>query len=124
VRAGWSGGNVHAALVPGSAEAAQALSTQLPGLSTYLAEEHTRVSTLTMATPDDSWAATGYSQASQHGAGQEAGQHAATEPQTSSTFGATTIGGVFAQSQIAASSAADQFFPIGEARGTHVSVIA
>ena len=49
VRADMSGGNVHAALMPGSAEAAQTLSGHLAGLNAYLAEQHTPVATLTMA---------------------------------------------------------------------------
>ena len=47
VRADMSGGSIHAALLPGSLEAAQTLSGHLSGLSAYLAEEHTPVASLT-----------------------------------------------------------------------------
>ena len=56
---GWVGvraqvdiNGVHAALVPGSADAAQALGGHLAGLNTYLAEHHAGVETLTMAAPE------------------------------------------------------------------------
>ena len=48
VRANFNGGSVHAALVPGSADAAQVLSAHLPGLSAHLSEEHVPVASLTM----------------------------------------------------------------------------
>ena len=43
---------VHAALVPGSADAAQALGGHLVGLNAHLAEHHAGVETLTMAAPE------------------------------------------------------------------------
>ena len=49
VRADMSGGNIHAALLPGSEDAAQTLSGHLAGLNAYLAEQHTPVETLTLA---------------------------------------------------------------------------
>jgi len=52
VRADMSGGGVHAALVPGSADAALALGGHLAGLNSYLAEQHTPVETLTLAAPE------------------------------------------------------------------------
>jgi hypothetical protein len=44
-----SGGAVHAAVVPGSAEAAQELGRQMEGLHSYLAEQRTPVESLSMA---------------------------------------------------------------------------
>jgi hypothetical protein len=49
VRAEMSGGAVHAAVVPGSAEAAQELGRQMEGLHSYLAEQRTPVESLSMA---------------------------------------------------------------------------
>ena len=78
VRADTSGGGVHAQLVPGSADAAQALSGHLAGLNAYLAEHHTPVETLTLAAPESGWAGgqsgTGGGQQMQQGAGQQTAQ--------------------------------------------------
>lgn len=74
VRAQVSGDGIHASLLPGSADAAQALSGHLAGLNTYLAEQHTPVATLTMAANPD--AQSGYSsgQSPQQQTGQNDGQ--------------------------------------------------
>jgi hypothetical protein len=71
VRAQADANGVHAALVPGSSDAAQALGTHLAGLNAYLAEQHTQVATLTVAAHENHWAGQGMSQ----GAGQNAGQN-------------------------------------------------
>src|ERR1035437_9923409 len=52
VRAEASGGGVHAAVVPGSTEAAQTLGGQLSGLNSYLAEHHGQSATVTLAAPE------------------------------------------------------------------------
>lgn len=52
VRADATSGGVHAALVPGSAEAAQTMGTQLPGLHQFLAEQHGTQATVTIAAPE------------------------------------------------------------------------
>jgi hypothetical protein len=52
VRAGLGAGSIHAALVPGTAEAAQTLGSQISGLHAYLTEQRTPVSSLTLAMPD------------------------------------------------------------------------
>jgi len=49
VRADGSGSGIHAALVPGSGDAAQVLGSHIAGLNTYLTEHHTPVETLTVA---------------------------------------------------------------------------
>jgi hypothetical protein len=87
VRADSEGGGIHASLVPGSTGAAQALGTQMPGLSSYLAEQHTPVQTLTLAAPENHAAAysldQGGSQGLQQGMGQNTGQSAGqgTDPE-------------------------------------------
>ena len=81
VRADLGGGGIHAALVPGSADAAQALGGHLAGLNAYLAEHHTPVGTVTMAAPEGGWAGVGADkgagQGMQQGAGQQTGQETA-----------------------------------------------
>jgi hypothetical protein len=59
VRAQADASGVHAALVPGSPDASRTLSGDLPSLSAYLGEHHTAVRTLTMASPESSWAGEG-----------------------------------------------------------------
>jgi hypothetical protein len=51
VRADSVGGGVHAAVVPGSPEAAQALNGHIGGLNAYLAGRHEHPTTVTMDTP-------------------------------------------------------------------------
>jgi len=51
VRADLSGSGIHAAVVPASVEAAQALGGHLPGLSSYIAEHHGQTATVTLAPP-------------------------------------------------------------------------
>jgi len=53
VHADSTGGAVHAALVPGSAEAAQVLGGHMPGLKAYLSEHHAERASVTMAAPQD-----------------------------------------------------------------------
>jgi hypothetical protein len=78
VRADQSGGGVHAQLVPGSADAAQALGSHLSGLNAYLAEHHTPVETLTLTLPEGGWSQMGSGRGTgegmQQGAGQQTGQ--------------------------------------------------
>jgi hypothetical protein len=96
VRADVSGGGVHAAVVPGSAAAAQALDGHLAGLNSYLAEQHASVQTVTLAAPEGKWAETGMDQNSNQtmhqGAGQDAGQGSSPGQQ----FGAQTSAAAFA----------------------------
>jgi len=87
VRADLSGGGVHAALVPGSAEAAVALGGHLAGLNAYLAEQHTPVESLTLAAPEGRPAESGMGQGAgqnmYQGAGQDTGQGASSGQQSS-----------------------------------------
>ena len=128
VRAGLSGGSVHVALVSESAEAAQALSAHLPGLSNYLAEEHTRVSTLTMdspgATSGGGWAGAGSGQPPQQGTGQEQGKKASTDVQPGSPSGTVPLSGVTAQTLVDGNNGMGRLLSFGESRGMHISVVA
>ncbi len=82
VRAETSGGMVHATLVPPSQDAAQALSGHIAGLHTYLAENHTPVETLNLASfgRDSQDLTQNTGQGMQHGAGQHAGHDNVSEP--------------------------------------------
>jgi hypothetical protein len=74
VRADLSAGEVHAQLVPGSADAAQALGSHLTGLNTYLTEHHTPVETLTLSSPEGGGAGLGSGRGAGEGMQQGAGQ--------------------------------------------------
>ena len=54
VRADVNAGVVHATVIPGSADAAQALDGHMAGLNAYLSNEHQHVETLTLAAPPSS----------------------------------------------------------------------
>jgi hypothetical protein len=95
IRADLSGGGVHAAVVPGSADAAAALGSHLAGLNAYLAEHHTGVETVTMTAPEGGWAQSGQGtgQAMHQGTGHQSGQEAtqgAEGGSQSSTAGSST----------------------------------
>jgi flagellar hook-length control protein FliK len=59
VRADLAAGQIHAALLPASADAAQALGSQMPGLHAYLNEQRTPVSSLSLAAPESGSAFSG-----------------------------------------------------------------
>lgn len=59
VRADLNAGAIHAALVPGSAEAAQALGSQISSLHAYLSEQRTPLGSLTLAAPESGFAFSG-----------------------------------------------------------------
>jgi hypothetical protein len=126
VRADMSGGSVHAVLMPGTADAAQVLSTHMAGLSAHLAEQHSQVSTLTMANSGTGDGGTGAGQSMQQGAGQDQNPgsgdsaHARWSPQTG------TAGGVDVPAERTAvhSGATDAMLTPSGVRGAHISVMA
>jgi hypothetical protein len=77
VRAEASGGSVHAALVPGSAAAAQTLAGHLAGLNAYLASEHAPVAAVTVAASGERTGAYSMDQGTNQNFNQGAGQDAA-----------------------------------------------
>lgn len=79
VKASMSGGAIHASVVPSSAEAAQSLNAQMSGLNTYLNEQHSSVSSLTLESPSGN-AMSGSSQ----GSGQDNAQSSAQQTQQNS----------------------------------------
>jgi hypothetical protein len=78
VRAGADGSGVHAEVVAGSADAAQALGSHMAGLNAYLAEHHLPVGTLTLTSSESGWTGMsgnkGAGDGMQQGAGQQTGQ--------------------------------------------------
>jgi hypothetical protein len=149
VRADRSGGGVHAALLPGSAEAAQELGTHMDGLNAYLAEQHTPVQSLAMAAPESrganqggeqnlnqgmnqgtgQGAGQGMNQGTNQGAGQNTPHQAYSEPESSSSVRMTGIeratavngGSIQANGQAAGPEASAHLQTGG---GAHISVMA
>jgi hypothetical protein len=144
VRADLSGGGVHATLLPGSVEAAQALGQHMDGLNAYMAQQHTPVESLAMGLPGsrdpnhstEQGLSQGMDQGMNHGAGQgtgggtDSGQernahpHLWAEPESSSTPRMTVENG--------RASAGNPIQPVGQdaavqvqsSRGAHISVVA
>lgn len=79
VRAGVNAGGISAVVVPGSADATQALGAHMAGLHDYLAEQHSPVATLTMATAQNPGSDTGPGQGAQHDGMQQQGQQQSGE---------------------------------------------
>lgn len=144
VRADLGAGGVHAAIVPGSAEAAQSLGGHLAGLNAHLAAEQIPVSSLSMAaaTGKESAAqgamqsAAGQQGYGQHGGGQDAerGSEQGPEQGNSSMSGAGTRsdgesvrGNASLSGNLPAPAGSTQTEPIflgTAAKGTHISVLA
>ena len=124
VRADLSRGSVHAALIPGSTDAAQALSGHLAGLNAYLAEQHTPVATLTLASAGGGEAETSAGAGMQQGTGQNAEQNAPTQSQWSSQPDKAATSASAAQGAGTANSGLQTVSYTGEMRGGHISVIA
>ncbi len=124
VKADMSGGSVHAVLMPGTSDAAQVLGAHMAGLSAHLVEQHSQVSTLTMA--HSGTGGSGAGQSMQQGAGQNQNPgsgdsaHAQWSPQTSNTEGVdmpaerTTVHGDTPEAMLTPSAI----------RGAHISVMA
>jgi hypothetical protein len=84
VRADVNGSGVHATVMPGSSDAAQALGGHMAGLNAYLAEEHTPVETLTLAMPEGGESALGAGQNAGQGMNQGTRQNGSSESQSNS----------------------------------------
>lgn len=123
VRADLNASGVHATLVPSSADAAQALSGHVAGLTSHLAEQHAPVATLGMASPDGNAAGDGTSQHMQQGTdgnapGNQPGGSA--PPRHDSTVDSSTR----ASSIDPERGVSSDVRTFGESRGRHISVIA
>jgi len=128
VRADSSGGGVHATLIPGSADAAQALGGHLGGLNAYLAEHHMPVETLTVAAAEGGWteAGTGQgaSQGTHTGAGQDMGQGAQADRQPSAAPGAPSLLSAAGARIPARAEVPDMAVQAARPGGVHISVMA
>jgi hypothetical protein len=95
VRADAAGNTLHAAIVPSSSEAAQALGSHLDGLNTYLADHRVAAAQLTIATPQSSQSFAGHADftpsGQQTGQEQRDGQPAMTPRADSTTPHATNV---------------------------------
>jgi len=131
VRADLNGGGVHAELVSGSTEAAQALGSQLAGLNAYLSEHHTAVETLTVTSPESGGPGLGSGQGTgaetQQGPGQQSGQQTPQDSGASIVAGATSLRSLpirpTSESPIAISGM-DGSMENSWQGGTHISVMA
>ena len=74
VRAGLNAGSISAVVVPGSADATQALGAHMAGLHDYLADQRSPVESLALATAQNSGADAGWGQGMQHQSQQQSGQ--------------------------------------------------
>jgi len=126
VRADMGSGGVHASLVPGSADAAQALGGHLAGLNSFLSDHHTPVETLTLAAPESGWSGPGASagQGQADTSGQNAGGNGETSASANTSSSATslTAGASRTSSQgFEEMNGSASTVPWG---GTHISVLA
>lgn len=90
VRADASTGSVHAALVPGSAEAAQTLGSHLAGLNTFMAEQHGASATVTMSSPQphaDAGAFGGQGMGQENASGRNSGRESSSAQQGVASIG-------------------------------------
>jgi len=125
VRADMSGGGVHASLVPGSAEAAQTLGGHMAGLQEFLAEQHTPVETLTMATHESGTAALSADQGMmQQGASQNSGQNASPDSQSNPLPAPVSMPQTLPQGILPQIDRSDGIASYSEQRGGHISVMA
>ena len=133
VRAELSGGGVHAALVPGSADAAEQLGRQMDGLHAYLAEQRTPVDSLVMAAPVRSSADSGsggfghgaqhqMGQGTEHGASQNTPERASRGAESNSVPGRPEAGRASVAQAASAVHGTDMYTPSG--RGAHISLMA
>lgn len=91
VRAGVNAGGITAVVVPGSADATQALGAHMAGLHDYLREQHSAVATLTMATAQNSGSDTGLGQGAQHEGMQQQGQQQSGEDSRGNAQGVSSV---------------------------------
>jgi hypothetical protein len=128
VRADLSGGAIHAAIVPGSAEASQTLGGHMAGLNAYLSEQHTSVGSVTLASPQgrDSFSNGdgGMNQGMQQGSGQQAGQGTAAESATVPEGSAPVNAGVASFSGPTQTTGVVLAFEPQAAEGSSISVLA
>ncbi len=122
VRADLSGGSVHAALVPSSAEAGQVLGAHMAGLSAYLSEQRAPVASLSLVGADGSGPGSG--QPMQQGAGQSAGGGEAFESHSRSQSSLPAAPSREAGRSTNEGGGSEESSPARGSRGRHISVVA
>ena len=131
VRAEMSGGAVHAAVVPGSAEASEVLGRHMEALHTYLSEQHTPVGSLGLAapggrgadSPPDEGLSRQMSQNMQHGQG-GSGQQQAWAAEARPALGEAGIEGPVGVESPALPAGMEAVSGAGGLNGTHISLMA
>ncbi len=124
VRADLGANGVHAAVVPGSAEAVQALGGHMAGLNAYLSEHHAPVETVTLAAPDARGAASGMSQEMQQGSGHNADQDGSSGPRPDAAARTSSVSGTALGEITPPGGAAHDAGRTARPEGTYISVMA
>jgi len=124
VRADSASGGVHASLVPDSVAAAQTLGGHVAGLNTYLAEQHTPVETLTVATPESHSLASGMDQAGSQGMHQGSGQDSGQSGYSEALSDLQQSTSAVAAEVAAAGGGKETNAPAIDVGGLHISVMA
>jgi hypothetical protein len=123
VRADVVSGTVHAAILPGSAEAATELSTHLTGLGSYLSEQHAMVSAVTVAAPAQQGIESGAGQNLQQNAQQNSGEDANGARETREQKDGGAVSGAVTWSGSADASEMVPMDSLGGMRGANISVM-
>jgi hypothetical protein len=125
VRADLGAGGVHAAVVPGSAEAAQMLGSHMAGLHAYLSEQRSPVNTVTLASPSglNTGSGQGTNEQMQQGHGRGDAERAPSPPAEVRPTGPLPGGTGSPESRLPAGSP-NGFNPPQARAGTHISVVA
>ena len=125
VRADGTGTQVHAAVLPGSAEAAVALGGHLPGLTSYLEEQHLHVASVTVAVPEGRSIETGAGQGGNQSMQQETGQGSGQSSSQALQPGTSVSGPSKSQLQAGNGATAGPVEPsLPASGGLHISVMA
>lgn len=123
VRAQQDASGVHATVVPVSQDAAQALGTHMAGLTTYLAEHSTPLSSLSMAAPQGASTGLAMDQGGQSHSGQGYGQNA-SDGSTSGAAFTSGAGNAISSAGALSGDIAPPSSGLGVSGGTYISVIA
>jgi len=125
VRAGVNAGSIGAVVVPGSAEATQALGAHMAGLHDYLREQHASVDSLTLAATQNSFSDQGTSRNpgyEQQQQGRQSGQDGTGDSRPVQPVAANTDS---SQSALRADLRSAEITPIASASGArYISVLA
>jgi flagellar hook-length control protein FliK len=123
VRAEMGAGGVHAAIVPGTAEAAQALGGHMAGLSAHLAEQRVAVSAVSINSPGNSAQLAGGG-AGENGGQQWTGRGQQQSAQSGASQAAAGVAGAAAKAAAPAAGALPQAATVNGRTGSYISVVA